>query len=292
MKFLKEHHIKTDDGKRIYYKINFNPKELKPSTLLVFNYGLVCNYQHWSKQVPYFHKKGFSVLLHNYRGHFNSTGKGDLNSLTFRRIAKDIRLIVKPLKPKSIYMLGHSMGVNVTLEYARRYPTKNLSGLILISGTVLSPQKVLFHSNIVDILSPYCSWFIKTFPDAFNNLWKNSVESELMTKVIHFGGFNTKTVPEEFVREYLNNIGKLKPQIFVKLMDEMSNHNILNHLEKIKTPTIAMGGDKDMVIPYEAQKLTAKKMPHATFNKIKDGSHVPQIDFPAIINKKILNFIT
>src|SRR3989338_5485129 len=142
----------THDNKRIFYITNFEPTEENSTRpLLVLNYGLLCNFDHWSKQVPYFDDLGFNLLLHDYRGHFSSSGAEDISSITFNNMVKDLSGILTHLNSKNIVMIGHSMGVNITIEYARLYPDY-LKGLILISGTVFTPHEVMFDTNIISFV--------------------------------------------------------------------------------------------------------------------------------------------
>ncbi|MBC7715165.1 MAG: hypothetical protein H7177_17605 [Rhizobacter sp.] len=52
------------------------------------------------------------------------------------------------------------MGVNICLEHARRYP-EDVTAQVLISGTVVPPQDVMFDSNVVDIAMPIIESFTK-----------------------------------------------------------------------------------------------------------------------------------
>ena len=61
-------------------------------------------------------------------------------------------------------------------------------------------------------------------------------------------------------------------------------------LKSIKTPTLVIGGDKDKIIPNYLQKILTTNLPSSEFYIVKDGSHVPQADFPDRINQRIFRF--
>jgi len=65
------------------------------------------------------------------------------------------------------------MGVNICLEHARRYP-EDIEGQILISGTVVPPQDVMFDSNMVDIVAPHLKSFTEKYPALFKSFWQHS----------------------------------------------------------------------------------------------------------------------
>jgi pimeloyl-ACP methyl ester carboxylesterase len=105
------------------------------------------------------------------------------------------------------------------------------------------------------------------------------------------GGFNTKTTTQDFVELYMKKISELPKELFFHLLEEMKNHDIISYLETIKNPTLIVGGDKDKVIPNYLQQILHKKIENSELYIVKDGSHVPQVDFPEIINKRINRFL-
>lgn len=281
----------TAEGSRIFFKTNFPlDKYNKDIPLLVFNYGLVCNESHFEKQLPYFIDKGLQVLVHDYRGHYSSSGSENLDEINFENISSDTEQLIASITEENVIMIGHSMGTNISMEFARRHPTY-LKGMVLISGTVVPPQDIMFDSNIIDIVTPYWLWITENAPKLYGTLWKTAFMNPLARKIVHSGGFNTKKVPVEFINVYMSRLGKLHPGIFLKLIQEMHDHDIINHLENIETPTLIMGGDKDQIIPNYLQGTLHRFLPNSELYIIKDGSHVPQVDFPETVNERILRFI-
>ena len=286
----------TSDHYRIFYLTNFSKETFDPEKyLLVFNYGLVCNIAHWKYQIPFFEELEFQVLLHDYRFHHSSSGnEKNIALCTFENIKKDLAELLDEIyqgrNKRKIIMFGHSMGVNISLEYASQYPDL-VTGLVLISGTVLPPQDIMFDSNIVDIVSPAVAALSEKFPLAYKALWSTSYLNPLFRKLIHYGGFNTSKVPEEFIQMYMKRIGDLPYKVFLQLLNEMHDHDILNKLPAIKTPSLIMGGDLDKVIPNYLQDILHQHLPNSSVYIVKDGSHVPQADFPKSVNYRILKFI-
>ena len=287
MKESRPNYFKTQDGEQIFYTTNFDWKQDGPhDDVLIFNYGLVCSNHHWSKQLGYFDEKGYKILIHDYRGHYLSSGVEKLEDITFANISGDLKQLCDSLNIKTSILLGHSMGVNVCLEFAKRYP-EMVKQMILISGTVVPVFNIMFNTNLTDQLNPVAVKMLKRFPKIFANFWKYGGWNPLMRKAIHIGGFNVKTVSEEFIEIYLNRLGQLGPELFFHLIEQMHKHDILSYLQKIKTPTLIIGGDQDKVIPNYLQKLLLREMPKAKLYLVRNGSHVPQVDFPEFINERI-----
>jgi non-heme chloroperoxidase len=280
---------KTEDGEQIFFLKNFDVIDsTKP--MLVFNYGLVCSNHHWQFQTEYFDELGYQVLIHDYRGHFQSSGKDDLTKMTFPQMAKDVHDMCQFLGIKRAVMLGHSMGVNVCLQLAKDYPDL-VHSMVLISGTFLPVKDVMFDSNVMEFVMPILLVAKGKFPRVFDKIWA-SASNPVIRKLVHRAGFNAQKVSEEFVDIYLNRVSQLGLPVFLQLFDEMTKQNIISNIDRMTMPSLIIGGHKDGVIPNHLQRTLATLLPHSQTYFLKDGSHVPQADFPQMVNDRIQLFIT
>lgn len=282
--------FKTDDNEQLFYLKNFNTYDESKKTI-VFNYGLVCSNHHWRYQVDYFDERGYQILMHDYRGHFQSSGKNDLEKITFPQMAKDLKDLCGFLGIKKAYMLGHSMGVNVTLQVAKDYPDL-VQGMVLISGTFMPVNDVMFDSNIMEFISPLLESATKKYPDFVAKLWTSTGMNPLVKHIIHTTGFNKARVSKEFIEIYLNRVGQLGPEIFFQLFNEMTRQNITSSLDRMRMPALVIGGEKDNVIPNHLQRTLASILPNSETYFFINGSHVPQADFPELINERMELFIS
>ena len=291
MKLKLSNYFKTKDSEQIFYTTNFKPEEREHDNVLIFNYGLVCSNYHWKYQLDFFDSHGYKILIHDYRGHYQSSGSKDIESITFENITNDLYALINHLKIKKPILIAHSMGVNISLEFAKKFP-EIPSKLILISGTIMPVYNIMFDSNIIDQVQPLIKKLLDTYPKAFETFWKFGGWNPIVKKLIHAGGFNIKQVPKEFIEVYLNKVGRLGPHIFFQLIGQMHTHQILGEVEIIKTKTLTIGGDNDKVIPNHLQRLLSLTLPNSELYIVKNGSHVPQADFPNLINERINLFLT
>lgn len=285
---MKANFYKTSDNEQLYYAVNFDQVP-EDQPVLIFNYGLVCSTYHWSYQSNYFQDK-YPILIHDYRGHFNSTGRDQIEKITFSQIAKDLSDICQHLGIKKAVMLGHSMGVNICLQLAKDYPDL-VQGQVLISGTVMPVTDVMFDTNLMEFITPFAELALNKYPDVIEKIWKTTGMNPIVKKLIHHQGFNVKNVSKEFIEIYLNKVGVLGPELFFQLFNEMTKQNILGDLGKMHIPSIVMGGMKDKVIPNHLQHLLHSMLPESETYFYKDGSHVPQVDYPELTNQRIELFL-
>lgn len=269
-----------------------SPEKITQDSVIVLLYGLVCNNRHWEFQLDYFLDKGFQVLLHNYRFHFGSVTKNKNieEECTFKNMALDFETLVNHLNLNNLFLVGHSMGVNVSAEIIRQTDL-NILGQVLISGNPLDPRDTMFNTDKSHEVLPVIQSIMKKNPKLFNLFWKNAHKLPLVRKVVLHGGFNPEMIKDEFVEYYLKKIGELQPEVFFKLIDEMGRQSLISYLPNINTPTLVMGGDRDTIAPISSQLIFNNLIQSSEFYLIKDGSHVPQADFPQSVNERIYEFI-
>lgn len=290
MKNQENFFLKTDDGENIFYSTNFKLGKHKDK-VLVFNYGLVCSNFHWEKQIEFFEERGYSIVTHDYRGHFQSGGSDNLLSITFGQIARDLAQILEQLGISKCTLLGHSMGVNVSLEFSKEHPAM-VESMILISGTILPVKNILMDTHLSAPILPLLKNLLERFPKSFNGFWKYGGWTLPVKNIIRSGGFNTNQVDMDFIETYLNKIGELGPDLFFHLLDQMQSHDCLAFTASIKTRSLVIGGNRDRVIPNFSQRLISESLRNSELYLIHTGSHVPQVDFPDLINERMEYFLT
>ncbi len=281
--------FKTEDNEQIFYNKNFHTID-SSKPVLVFNYGLVCSNHHWKFQTEYFDKLGYQILIHDYRGHFQSTGQQHVEKITFAQMAQDVAGLCSFLGINEAIMLGHSMGVNVCLQLAQDFP-KLVKGMVLISGTFINVKDVMFDTNLMEFITPVAALGLEKYPDLFKKIWSTGGMNPLVREIIHSTGFNRSKVSKEFIEIYLNRVGQLGAEVFFQLFNEMTRQNITHSLEKMTMPALVMGGHKDNVIPNHLQRTLAGLLPNSETYFMQKGSHVPQADYPHMVNERIDLFI-
>jgi non-heme chloroperoxidase len=288
---LMENNFYTNtQGLKICFRKSWNEIRDESRPLVIFQSGLVCSDQHSTRLALYLIDQGFDVLFHDYRGHYFSEGKENINDITFENIKNDQIELLQFLNIKKCSMVGHSMGVNIALELAWALP-EIVESVILISGTVLPVKDIMFNSMMMELLFPYLKLANQTYHDLFNKIWTYSPHNPLIVKMVQNGGFNSSKVSMKYVEEYIHKLTELGPDIFFQLFHELSRHDILARMEQIKCPALVIGGDQDKVIPWYLQNLIAEKLKKSELYLVKNGSHVPHVDFPEYVQSRILKFL-
>ena len=135
----KEGKFSAKDGFSIFWKAFF--PDGKPKAVVHIIHGYAEHIDRYKNVIDEIVPAGYAVIGNDHRGHGRSDGKrGHVNS--FQEYINDERQfsqdVVKPLFPDIPYfMLGHSMGSLIAINYVEQYP-EGMQALIL-SGTGSRP---------------------------------------------------------------------------------------------------------------------------------------------------------
>jgi pimeloyl-ACP methyl ester carboxylesterase len=279
----KNGYFRSFDGTKLFYSVE---GEGKP---LIFCYGLVCSSLHWTYQIEHF-RKNYKTVWMDYRGHQHSEVPEDITSLTLENLAKDLKLLLDELKIQNAVFLGHSMGVNVVLEFARLYPER-VSGMILSNGTANRPLETLLNSNALVPGFRVLELLRDKSPKLLKKIWSLQKGNPLVHRTIGMLGFNPHLTTKEDVALYVDQIAEMDPRVFLTLIRNYDNYDGSSWLHTLNIPTRILGGEDDLIIPIAQQELLHQLIPKSEFDLIRHGSHCPQMDLPDLVNSKIEEFL-
>src|SRR5258708_3334901 len=138
------------DGTRIHYSVVGIASEARPT--LVCCDGIGCDGFAWKYLVRDFADTHRVVRWH-YRGHGRSGIPEDRSHVGFDDISGDLLAVLRATGTREVVLLGHSMGVQVALEYHRRHP-ELVQALVLICGSPGLPLDTFPHSKALKTLRP------------------------------------------------------------------------------------------------------------------------------------------
>ena len=275
-------YFRSFDGTRLFYSIEGKGRPL------IFCYGLVCSSLHWTYQIERF-QRDYKTIWFDYRGHQNSDLPEDLNSLTLTNIARDLGVLFDELGLKDAVLLGHSMGVNVVLEFYRQFPER-VHAMVLSNGTPKPPLETMFNSNAAQAAFNGLIRAYELAPHLLNKLWKLQKDNIVSQTLVGMAGFNTHLTPIEDIAVYVNQVADLDPEVFLRLIRDYDHYDATPWLHTVKTPTLVVSGQNDLICPPQQQELIHQLIPGSQLEVIRHGSHCPQMDLPELFNEKVERF--
>jgi pimeloyl-ACP methyl ester carboxylesterase len=277
--------IRSHDGLRLFFSCD-GPKDAPP---LIFSYGLACSKLHWKYQIEHF-KKDYRVIYMDFRGHGKSETPKDPKSMTIENLAKDLAVLHEELELPPACMLGHSLGVNIVLDFYKMFPEK-VKALVLANGTPKDPFETMFHHNF---LQPAVMGALKLYemaPEMASRFWKWQGTNELNVEIIGRLGFNQKFAKAEDIAEYVRLTSTVDVATFLYLTQDFIAYNATPWLGDVKVPTLIVAGEKDLITPLKNQRILHALIPKSEMLVVDEGSHCPQMEFQDLVNERIEQFL-
>jgi pimeloyl-ACP methyl ester carboxylesterase len=177
----------------------------------------------------------------------------------------------------------------VALELYRQAPHR-VKALVLANGTSRTPLESCFRSNFMHLLLPYMNKAYDSFPRVMNFLWSIQGRSPLTSTMVAWLGFNPNLANQTDVETYIQLVSRMDMKLTLQVLKTYEQHDSTALLGKIIVPTLIIAGEKDLIIPKEAQEMMHQLIPGSRFEVIRNGSHCPQMDIPELVNIIIERF--
>lgn len=273
----------ADDGTDIWYGTDGS------GPALVTCDGLACDGFIWPYLIDYL-IEDFQIVRWHYRAHGRSDTPADLETLTVPRIARDLRGVLDDLDLDDVVLAGHSMGVQVALEYYGQFPD-TVGGLIPICGSYKEPLDTFHNNDALRRVLPYLRSLVDAAPDATQNVWGHVVPSTLSRLVATLAETNPRLMRSADIDPYLEHVAKMDVDVFVTLLENVADHSAEAILPEIDVPTLIIAGERDTFTPMFRSEEMAEAIEHSELMVVSGGTHAAPLEAPELINSAIADFL-
>jgi pimeloyl-ACP methyl ester carboxylesterase len=280
----KEGFVKSFDGERIFYSVK---GEGLP---MVCCNGVGVSRFFWKYITEYFTKWGASVITWDYRGHGKSPIPKDLSNFSMETNAKDIKAILDELEIEKAILIGHSMGVQVILEFWHLFPERTL-GLIPILGTYEHPANTFFDWKGSLYVFKAAKYLVERNPEIPTRVWRWIMSKKFSYHFARLFIIHPTLCSYEDMKPYFEHLVSLDLRVFFKMADAMQRHSARSYLRKINCPVLIIAGEKDVFTPLWLSLKMHKLIPNSEILILKQGSHAGLVEQPDLINYRIEKFI-
>ena len=209
-----------------------------PVAILVVVHGIAEHSSRYTNLVNYFVPKGYAVYSFDLRGHGKSDGTRSYIE-HFSYYLDDVKtfcdLVGAENKNAKIFMVGHSMGSTIAIDYAIEHQNE-LKGLI-VSGTTLKAgasvnKASILMAKILSVLMP--------------TMGVMALDTNLLCR--------DKAVVAAYVNDPLVYTGKLRARWGIELMKTMTK--LQSGMSELTLPILIMQGTQDRISdPSSSQML-------------------------------------
>ncbi|MBF0117966.1 MAG: alpha/beta hydrolase [Desulfobacterales bacterium] len=237
----------------------------------------------------------YRIITWDYRGLFESEVHSKIRRLSITNHAEDLATILDKEEIKNAVIIGWSMGVQVSLEFAYLFPEK-AKKLVLINGTYGHALSTGFQP-LVRI--PWLNRYLHELIDLVKNtpIFLYLLEQQKNLKPLIW--------PVGIAYSYLRGNGKIKYAInqyvsdvlstdisnYLRLFQELDAHSAYHYLREIKQPTLVIWGDLDLLTPAYQSKEIVRKMRNAKYVRFLLGTHFVLLEYPKEVSKHVADFL-
>ncbi len=236
------------------------------------------------------------VIHWNYRGHGLTPPPPAPERVELSDCADDLCAVLDHAlgdarDETEVALLGHSMGVQVSLEAYRRLG-KRVNALVLLCGSAGTPLRTFKGTDTVERLLPLITSAMGMMPGVVRGVWRNVVATELSYQLATRMELNGQLIRREDFFPYLEHLAdRIDPQLFFRLLASAARHSAADLLDRIDIPTLIIAGDRDGFTPAHLSETMAARIRGAELMIVERGSHTAPIERPVEVTARVVDFL-
>ena len=258
----------TVNGLNLYYEIEGDgaPVVLIP--------GFAAGRWIWFKQTAEL-SRNFRVIIFDPRG-VSASDKPE-GAQTISLLAEDIAHLLETIGIERAHIVGASFGGFVAQEFALTYPSMTRR-LALCCTSFGGPNHVLPAPETLQALA--------------STKGLNSEDRMRENLLLAFTPEYVRTQVDEVDHiVHLRATNEVPEHIYLSQLQAAMNFNTESRLEGVKSPTLVLSGDADVIVPVQNSRNVAARIPGARLQIVKGGSHTFFIEQAGEFNRILTQFL-
>lgn len=287
--------IETAKGKfNIWTKrIGNNPKV----KILLLAGGPGCTHEYFECFESFLPAEDIEMIYYDQLGCGRSENPKDTSLWDLARYVEEVEQvrISLGLNKDNFYLLGHSWGGILAMEYATKYQ-KNLKGLIISNMMASCPEYGKYAQNVLaKQFDPKVLDTIRSLEKA--NDFTNPKYMELLMP--HFYAKHICRIPiEKWPNPMTRSFDQINNSLYVTMQGpsefgisgKLTNWDRSQSLKDIQVPTLVIGASHDTMDPKYMEWMS-KEFPKGEYLLCPDGSHMCMYDDQQTYFKGLISFL-
>lgn len=265
--------------------------------LLLLNGGPGATHEYFECLENFLPAENIEFIYYDQLGCGNSDNPKDTSMWDLARFVEEVEQVRKglDLSKDNFYLLGHSWGGILAMQYSLKYQD-NLKGLIISNMMSSCPEYGKYAENVLSKqLDPGVLDTIRMIEAKKD--FQNPKYMELLLP--HFYTKHILRLPLEQWPEPVNrSFAKMNQSLYVTMQGpsefgiggNLVNWDVRSELQKIKVPTLTIGGKYDTMDP-EHMKWMSTQVQDGTYLFCSKGSHMSLYDDQQTFMTGLIKFI-
>jgi proline iminopeptidase len=284
--------IQTPKGKfNIWTKTMGNSPRIK---LLLLNGGPGATHEYFECFESFLPQEGVELIYYDQLGCGLSSDPKDTSMWDLGRYVEEVEQVRKALdlNKDNFYLLGHSWGGILAMQYALKYQ-ENIKGLIISNMMSSCPDYGKYADDV--LAKQFDPKVLDTIRQIEKNKdFQNPKYMELLQP--HFYAKHICRIPlDKWPEPMTRSFGKMNNSLYVTMQGpsefglggKLINWDVKKELPKISVPTLTIGGQFDTMDP-EHMKWMSTQVQKGRYLYCPNGSHMSMYDdqpnyFPGLI---------
>lgn len=265
--------------------------------LLLLHGGPGANHKYFKSFEQWMPKEEISWIYYDQLGSAGSDNPDDLSLWNIDRFVDEVEQVrlALGLHRNNFFLLGHSWGGILAIEYALKYQ-QNLKGLIISNMMASCPEYQRYADEVLGPqMPPEVLGRIKEL-EASGDYEGEEYMNLLMSH--HYVNHVLRLPPEKWPLDVQEAFGKMNQRLYVHMQgpSEFGISGVLadwdrsRELQKITVPSLVVGAEHDTMDP-KYMAWMADQMPRGNYLHCPSGSHLAMWDDSEVYHQGIERFI-
>jgi pimeloyl-ACP methyl ester carboxylesterase len=251
--------------------------------------GLGGSWEAWSHQIQYFRDR-YRLLSWDYRGLYGSAAPRDPKALTIAHHARDALWLLREERADRAAVVGWSMGVQVGLELFRAAPER-VASLGMVNGVAGRPWDYVFNLNLVGRLLPPFLRGLRSMPRTIEAIVRQATRLPDPGTWVKRIGLAAGGFDEQVAGEVIEKFRALDMDMFIRLLEQMGEHDAWDLLPMIDVPVLIVAGSRDVFTPRSAAERMARRTRGSEIMIIPGATHYAALEYPEMVNLRLEKFL-
>ena len=274
-------------------RVGNNPK----IKVLLLHGGPAATHEYFEALDSYFPHAGIEYYYYDQLGSAYSDQPDAPELWDLPRFVDEVEQVRRALRldASNFYLLGHSWGGILAIEYALQYP-QNLKGLIVSNMVAGIPEYNRYaHQVLMPAMDQGALSEIQRLEAA--GRYDDPRYEELLMKNFYVEHF-LRMPPDQWPEPVARSFSKLNKKIYVPMQGpsemgasgKLVNWDRTADLPKITVPTLAVGARYDTMEPAQMEKI-ARSVKRGRYLYCPNGSHLAMYDDQNVYMAGVIQFI-
>jgi pimeloyl-ACP methyl ester carboxylesterase len=259
----------------------------RPTPVVLCN-GIACSTRYWTPLATRLSATR-RVVQWDYRGHGRSGLPADRAATTIDDVMADLAAVLTVAGVTRAVVAGHSFGVQVALEAARRHPDV-VAAVVAVAGAAgrplpdgattspISPLTMVQRAHGLD-------------PQVVDRVWRRWWHSPLAHLVARAIGGTSLAAPPEVMRDYYEHVSTRDIDVLLRMMQAMQAHDAGEVATDLDVPLLVLAGDADRLTSLPRMAKLALDTPDGELAVCHGGTHTLPIEQPTWVAEQLLGLL-